>query len=115
LIQPQHQITARGQEIDGEFFVLKGSLARPTWSGGEGAYGNLFKQLVDNGVLVSNGGQLRQFSDDYAFSSPSAAAAVISGRNSNGRKAWRVEATGQSYGEWQEQQVDTVVPVNAEG
>jgi hypothetical protein len=114
LTRPQHQITAKGREIDGEFFVLKGSLARSSWIGGDGGYGNLFKQLVDKGVLVSNSGELLQFSDDYAFSSPSAAAAVISGRNSNGRKAWKVEETGQSYGEWQEQQVDSVVHVNAE-
>jgi len=114
LESPQHQITARGQEIDGEFVVLKGSLARLDWIGGEGGYGNLFKQLVDKGVLVGNGGKLRQFSDDYAFSSPSAAAAVISGRNSNGRKAWTVEETGQSYGAWQEQQVEAAVPESSE-
>jgi hypothetical protein len=115
LKRPQLGITARGQEIDGEFVVLKGSLASFKWGNTEGSYGNLFRQLVDKGVLVSNGGGHRQFSDDYAFSSPSAAAAVISGRNANGRTAWKVEETGQSYGEWQEQLVDSVVPVNAEG
>src|SRR5690606_23041396 len=84
LESPRHRITARGVEIEGEFFVLKGSLTRTAWAGSPGGYGTLFRQLVDKGVLVQSSSEHLQFSDDYAFSSPSAAAAVISGRNANG-------------------------------
>lgn len=47
------------------------------------------------------------FSDDYAFSSPSAAAAVVCGRQANGRTSWLVEGTGQNYAAWQDQQLNT--------
>ena len=50
------------------------------------------------------------FSDDYAFSSPSAAAAVVCGRSANGRTSWVVEGTGQTYAAWQDQQLNSVTP-----
>lgn len=102
---PRYRISAQGQEIDGEFFVLKGSKARAEWVGTESGYQSLFKQLADDGVLVADGSEHLLFSDDYAFSSPSAAAAVVSGRSTNGRTSWLVEGTGQSYAAWQEAQV----------
>jgi hypothetical protein len=102
---PRHRLNAQGQEIDGEFFVLKGSRARAEWIGTERGYQGLFKQLVDEGVLVSEGGEHLTFTDDYAFNSPSAAAAVVCGRSANGRTAWVVEDTGQTYAAWQEQQL----------
>ena len=40
-----------------------------------------------------------------ALLSPSPAAAIIAGRAANGRVDWRVEATGQSYADWQDQRV----------
>ncbi|MDP2245704.1 GIY-YIG nuclease family protein [Pseudomonas sp.] len=98
---------ALAQEIDGEFFVLKGSKARAEWVGTERGYQGLFKQLVDEGVLVVDGEHMR-FSDDCAFSSPSAAAAVVSGRSANGRTSWLVEGTGQTYAAWQDQQLNSV-------
>ncbi len=64
-------------------------------------------QLKEDGVLVPGEEGLLQFADDQAFSSPSAAAAVVTGRTSDGRKEWVLESTGQSYGAWQEAQVDT--------
>jgi hypothetical protein len=41
------------------------------------------------------------------FDSPSAAAAVIAGRNENGRQRWRVVGTGQTYAEWQQGMIPT--------
>lgn len=102
---PRHHINACGQEIDGEFFVLKGSKARASWTGVEGGYQNLFRQLVAEGVLVAAGEHL-VFGDDYAFSSPSAAAAVVCGRSANGRTSWQVEGSGQTYAAWQDLQVN---------
>lgn len=103
---PRYNITAQGQEIDGEFFVLKGSKARAEWAGTEQGYQGLFKQLVDDGVLVPDGSEHLLFSDDYAFSSPSAAAAVVCGRSANGRVSWVVEGSNQTYAVWQDQQVN---------
>ncbi|MFW2133678.1 GIY-YIG nuclease family protein [Ectothiorhodospira haloalkaliphila] len=100
----RHGIRAQAQEIDGEFFVLKGSQARSEWRGPEGGYQNLFRQLCDDGVLRPEHGQM-VFTDDQAFSSPSAAAAVVSGRTANGRIAWVVADSGQSYAAWQDQRV----------
>ena len=102
----KHGIKAKAQEVSGEFVVLKGSLSRNEWVGPAGGYQALFNQLCDDGVLEANGESLRVFSSDQEFSSPSAAAAIISGRNANGRTAWTVEDTGQTYSAWQDQQVD---------
>ncbi|MEX5452726.1 DUF4357 domain-containing protein, partial [Stutzerimonas stutzeri] len=73
--------------------------------GTERGYQGLFKQLVDVGVLVTAGGEHLTFSDDYAFSSPSAAAAVVCGRSANGRTAWVVEGSGETYAAWQDRQL----------
>ncbi|MGO3542827.1 MAG: GIY-YIG nuclease family protein [Pseudomonas helleri] len=105
---PRYSISAQGQEIDGEFFVLKGSKARAEWVGTERGYQGLFKQLAGEGVMVAQGSDNLVFSDDYAFSSPSAAAAVVCGRSANGRTSWVVEGTGQTYAAWQDQQLNSV-------
>ena len=107
---PRYGISAQGQEIDGEFFVLKGSKARVEWVGTERGYQGLFKQLVAERLLVAQGSDNLVFSDDYAFSSPSAAAAVVCGRSANGRTSWVVEGTGQTYAAWQDQQLNSVTP-----
>lgn len=106
---PRHGIKAFGQEIDGEFYVLKGSTARGAWNGVKGGYQSLYQQLCDDQVLVDCDKGLKIFARDYAFTSPSAAAAVFCGRSANGRRHWKLESTGQTYGAWQDQQVSAVV------
>ncbi|MCP1314230.1 MULTISPECIES: GIY-YIG nuclease family protein [unclassified Halomonas] len=108
---PRHGIKATGQEIDGEFFVLEGAIARDEWIGVNGGYKALYQQLCSDGVLVKTENGLRRFVVDYAFSSPSAAAAVVSGRSANGREQWKVEATGQTYASWQDQKVSAASAV----
>jgi len=49
---------------------------------------NLRSQLVAEGVLVEHRSGLR-FVRDYVFNSPSTAAAVLLGRNANGRLEWK--------------------------
>ena len=44
-----------------------------------------------------------EFVAAYAFSSPSAAAAVILDRSANGRIEWKVTGSKLTYHEWQEQ------------
>jgi len=88
--------------VDGEFVVLKGSIARKrgntTWT----SYKSLRTQLIDDGVLVESGdSEHYEFSSDYAFASPSAAATVIYAGNKNGQSAWKHEHTGQKYRDWQ--------------
>lgn len=46
--------------------------------------------LIADGVLVVEGGGLR-LSRDHLFSAPSAAAAILLGRTSNGRREWKDE------------------------
>lgn len=103
---PKHQIKARAQEVDGEFFVLAGSIARASWSqSSHSSYQALHEQLSKEGVLAPHASGSLELTADQMFSSPSAAAAVVSGRAANGRTQWKVEGTGQTYGEWQDQQV----------
>ena len=102
---PKHQIKARAQEVGGEFFVLAGSIARASWSPNSHTYRDLYEQLNEDGVLAPHSSGALQFTADQMFASPSAAAAVVSGRAANGRTQWKVEGTGRTYGEWQDQQV----------
>lgn len=102
----KHGITALGQEVAGEFVVFKGSRARRHWEGVDTSYTKLFNDLVQKGVLKATADdQHNEFTQDYAFSSVSAAAATVSGRNANGRLHWLMEGTGKTYGQWAAEQV----------
>lgn len=59
--------------------------------------------LIANGVLVLEAG-LYRFTQDYSFSSPSTAAAVVLGRSANGRIEWK-DAKGRTLKELQEAEV----------
>ncbi|WP_018936634.1 GIY-YIG nuclease family protein [Thioalkalivibrio sp. ALJ24] len=111
---PKHGITAYGQETEGEFFVLEGSQARSAWVGPAHGYQRLHQQLCEEGVVAEGGDGLLRFTRDYAFSSPSAAAAMVSGRTANGRAEWKREDTGQSYGEWQDELVSEAAGADAD-
>jgi len=101
-------IAATAQEIDGEFTVFAGSTARPQWQGVEGhGYKRLREKLEEDGTLAStDDGSLRRFTRNQVFASPSAAAAMVTGRSANGRVEWKVRGTGLSYGSWQSEGVD---------
>lgn len=95
--------SARAQEIDGQFVVFFGSTARrqgvPSWK----SYKALREKLVaDNSLVEGDDPTCLVFSEDVAFNSPSAAASVVMARASNGRKNWQLEATGQTYADWQD-------------
>lgn len=98
-------IAATAREKDGQFVVLAGSSARGSWEGASGGYERLYEQLCASGVLAEKESGKRYFTTDTAFSSPSAAAAVVAGRSANGRVSWVVEGKGMTYGDWQELQV----------
>jgi hypothetical protein len=66
---------------------------------------DLRRELTDNGVLVPSGSGYR-FSQDYVFSSPSLAAAVILGRAANGRIEWK-DARGKTLKELQAEEASS--------
>ena len=100
-------ITATAREVNGEFTVLEGSKARGTWTGAQHAYKALHEKLIREAALVPDpGGRTVRFARDQVFASPSAAAAVVVGRTSNGRNEWKIQGNGVSYGTWQTLGID---------
>ena len=92
---------------DGEFIVQRGSDAMPGWpSKAKQAhtYSRLKAELERTGVIVPNG-QGSIFTSDYAFKSPSAAAAIILGRAANGTIEWQVVDSHKTYKEWEAEQL----------
>ena len=91
---------ARAVEINGEFVVLKESTARKQGTKSWDSYKELRDQLIQDGSLVDDGTpEFYRFAENVPFDSPSAAATTVAG-NRNGRKTWKVEGSGQMYGEW---------------
>lgn len=103
IISPKHKLTATGQEIDGEFIVHAGAQCRASWEGsGAHNYRNLRNTLEGQGkIAIPPDGKNAVFTEDVAFSSPSAAAAIVYGRASNGRTAWKVKGENRTYDDWQ--------------
>ena len=101
-----HGIEAHGLESDGELIVEASSGATKREDFAVNTYAALRKQLIDDQRLkLSPDGQHYEFVDDVAFSSPSAAAAVIFNRNTNGRTAWKVAGTNLTLKDWQDSQL----------
>ena len=87
---------ARGADAQGEptsdgFLVFKGSKAAGTTSPSfTDNVTRIRNRLLENEVIVEKNGELL-FPDDYLFSSPSAAASIIMGRNANGLTEWKLK------------------------
>jgi hypothetical protein len=98
-------ITATAKLENGEFVVQQGSLARGEYIGKRSKstyYWRLYDRLVELGILVKcKDGDNLIFTENYAFQSTSAAAAVCRGMSSSGPKSWKVEGTEQPYKEWE--------------
>ena len=109
LTQRKSGVYARAREIDGDFIVLKGSTFVPQWkqpNTTQLGYAKLHAQLSQARKLTVPPGQpLATLTEDYAFSSPSAASAVILGRHDNGRMSWKLQGTQTTYAAWQEHEV----------
>lgn len=95
-------IQAEAVEEDDEFIVLEGSQALINTSFVQQSYSTLKQKLIAEGVLVPYGTDMMTFAKPYPFSSPSAAAAVVLDRNSNGRTEWKVKGAKQNYHDWQQ-------------
>jgi len=85
-------VKAKGYEASRGFMVLEGSesVAREVPSIHEYLI-SLRNDLINKGVLSAKDGHY-VFTENYVFTSPSAAAAVVLGRNSNGRMCWKDSA-----------------------
>ena len=96
-------VQATGYEASQGFVVRAGSQAVldtvPSMALHVRGMYDLRQELIGNGVLGLRGG-LYQFTQDYSFSSPSTAAAVVLGRSANGRIEWKSD--GRTLKEIQE-------------
>lgn len=97
-------VQATGYEASQGFVVRAGSQAVadtvPSMALHVRGMYDLRQELIANGVLGLQAG-LYQFTQDYSFSSPSTAAAVVLGRSANGRIEWKA-VDGRTLKELQE-------------
>ncbi|PTQ58580.1 uncharacterized protein DUF4357 [Sphingomonas sp. PP-CE-3G-477] len=101
----KHGLRATAVLTDGEFVVEVGSMSRLEWTGlDHHTYASLYAELRRSGVLAEQIGHCL-FTQDYAFRSPSAAAAAVNGRASNGQTDWRTADGGLTYKDWEAHQV----------
>jgi hypothetical protein len=54
-----------------------------------------------------------RFTRDHVFASPSAAAAVVTGRQSNGRIEWKIDGSATTFGDWQAQGIEQLASEQA--
>jgi len=77
---------AKGLLVADGFLVAKGSkIAKDTAPSMSANLVRLRNKLLDKGIVD----QKNSFVSDYVFTSPSLAAAVVMGRNANGRTEWK--------------------------
>lgn len=103
---PRHGITALALLVEGEMVVQAGSECRAEWEGPETERYYSWRQyrdLVERGIIAVSRNEA-VFTEDFAFTSPSAAASVVSGRTANGRRDWK-RPDGQTYAEWEAAQL----------
>jgi hypothetical protein len=100
--------SARAQEINGEFVVLKGSLARKAQANNLAeSHGQIRRKLVQDGILVNSpNNDFWIFSQDVPFQNPSTAAKVVCGASINGRQHWKIQDTSQSYVKWSKERIE---------
>ena len=106
-IRHRSGVQATAVEEDGEFIVLEDSEALTGTGYVQQSYGGLKERLLTQGVLVPHGSDKLRFVKPWPFNSPSAAAAVVLDRNSNGRLEWKVKDSKQTYHEWQQALANT--------
>jgi hypothetical protein len=85
-------VSATGYEDARGFVVCKGSGVCPDETPSMQPWlRTMRKDLISTGVVAEQNGAL-VFTQDHAFDSPSTSSAVVLGRNSNGREAWKTKA-----------------------
>lgn len=101
---------ATAQEINGEFVILQGSLARKNHAPSlADSYIHMRQKLVQEQKLVdSQNNGFWSFTQNVPFQSPSTAANVVGGASINGRQQWKVEGTLKTYASWAEERIERV-------
>jgi len=91
LINAARGAKGKGLPSSNGFIVLKGSeIAISTVASMQNSLLNIRKNLIDAGIVTEENEKLI-FNQDYEFSSPSTAAAIVMGRNANGLKEWKLK------------------------
>jgi hypothetical protein len=100
--------TATGQETAEGFVVFAGSTARRAVSSTFPAgYAALRDKLVAGAQLVAGvAPDVWTFATDVTFTSPSAAASIVSGRSASGPIEWKIQSQGLSYRDWRASGMD---------
>ena len=97
-------VVATGYEASQGFVVKVGSQAVaeavPSMAQHVRGMYDVRQELIANGVMALEAG-LYRFTQDYSFSSPSTAAAVVLGRSANGRIEWK-DTQGRTLKELQQ-------------
>jgi predicted GIY-YIG superfamily endonuclease len=98
---------AEAQEVNGEFIVFEGSTARKAHTNSLAeSYIQIREKLQKEGKLVdSQNPDYWVFAQNVPFQSPSTAANIVGGASLNGRQHWKVKNTGESYAQWQDEQI----------
>lgn len=92
LLQDRNGVKAVGKQTSEGFAVLKGSVvAKDVMPSLSATYLRRRQQLIDEGIINKQ----NEFTQDWLFTSPSLAGAVVAGYSINGRTAWK-NANGQS-------------------
>lgn len=102
----KHDLSAIAILDGSDFIVQAGSTSQLNWSRQQtqGGYKKLFEELYESGVLLIEGNK-KVFTKNYAFSSTSAAAAIVLGRASRGPTEWKLKSDGRTYQEWEDDQL----------
>ena len=101
---------AIAKEVDSDFIVLAGSQAkRDNTKSLRQTQLSIREQLRREQKLVEDKqNEFLSFMENIPFSSPSAAASIVTGAQANGHILWKVKATGQTYKEWKSQQAQSI-------
>jgi uncharacterized membrane protein YcaP (DUF421 family) len=105
-IRHKSGVQAVAVEEDGEFIVMENSEALTGTSHSQHSYTGLKEKLITDGILVRHGKDKLKFVKLWSFNSPSAAAAVLLDRSSNGRTEWKVKGSKLTYQDWQLSQAE---------
>ena len=100
-------LKAKAIQTNEGIVVCKGSDAAKESTPNLGVgYQKLREQLISNEIILEDG-NVYTFQDDYLFTSPSAAAAIITGYNINGRDTWK-DKRGKSLNQIEKEKLESV-------
>ncbi|GHB33263.1 hypothetical protein GCM10007094_22870 [Pseudovibrio japonicus] len=105
LQMPKRGIKATARLESGEFILEAGSVVRGEWRGPNTHSYTALREQLDKTDVIQKRGEHGLLTTDYAFSSPSAASAIVTGRSSNGTIEWKLEGTNKTYKQWEAEQL----------